>query len=167
MTLFFVSILILAVAGVVFINPQGIESTKAGEEPVFEFKNYTFYNIDIGGVHEYLVSDHGYHYADRDIILNITYYKKSRGGVDILRSERATVQGEITDFNGSVTYSQKDGYKLISKDVRYNDKKGLIYGSNPFNVTSKSGDFNGSSFEIDVKERILRAKDFRSSFFYQ
>jgi len=166
-TLFFVSILVFTIAGVIFINPKGLEKTSSREEPVFEFKDYTYYDIDVNGVDEYLVSDSAYHYDDRDEIHTITYFKRGKVGIDRLRSETATIYGTHTDFNGSVTYLQRDGYKLISKDVRYNDKNGSITGNNPFTVTSDHGDFNGSKFEIDIKKRVLKADNIRSTYIYE
>lgn len=165
--LFLVSILFFSVVGVIFINPTGVDKIKGGEAPVFEFRDYTFYNIDENGVDEFLISEEGYHYARKEVLKTITYYKKNDTSVDILESDSATIYKAYSDFNGSVVYSHNGQYKLISKDVRYNKKQNTVTGKQPFTISSEEGEINGSAFVVYLKQRVLKADNIRSRYVYE
>lgn len=153
--------------GVIFINPKGVEKIKGAEAPIFEFRDYTFYNIDEKGVDEFLVSEEGFHYAGREVLKAITYYKKNDASVDILESDTATVYKAYTDFNGSVVYSHNGRYKLISKDVRYNKSQNMIKGQRPFVIDSEAGEVNGSAFMVDLGKRVFKADNIRTRYTYE
>ena len=165
--LFLLSVLVFSVAGVIFINPKGVEKTKGEAAPIFEFRDYTFYNIDENGVDEFLISEEGYHYARKEVLKDITYYKKNDESVDILESDTATVHKAYTDFNGSVVYNYNGQYKLISKDVRYNKKQNTVTGKQPFVINSEKGEVNGSSFVVNLKTRVLKADNIRTRYEYE
>lgn len=160
--LFLLTVLVFTLAGVIFINPKGVDKVQTGSAPIFEFRDYTFYNIDEKGVDEFLVSSEGYHYDRMDVLREITYYKKHDESIDILESDTANIYRDYTDFNGSVVYTKDGRYKLISKDVRYNKGNDTIAGGQPFVMRSESGEMNGSSFFIDIKKHILKAEKIRT-----
>jgi len=164
--IFFLSLFILAVISGIFINPQGVKSVSREEAPQFEFKDYTFYHIDKNGVNEFLRSSKGYHYEEVDIIKDIQYYKKERNSINIIKSDTAHIYKDYTDFNGSVTYVQKDGYKLNTRDVRYNKKENKIRSPKPFSVISETGKFEGKGFVIDTEKRTLEAQKIKAVYFY-
>lgn len=165
--LFLFSVLLFSIVGVIFINPQGVEKVRGAQAPIFEFRDYTFYNIDENGVDEFLISAEGYHYARREVLKDITYYKKNDTSVDILESDRATIYKNHSDFNGSVVYNHNGEYKLISKDVRYNKRHNTVAGKRPFVINSENGEVNGTAFVVDLKKRVLKADNIRSHYEYE
>lgn len=164
--IFFLSLFVLAVVGGIFVNPHGVKSMSRDVAPQFEFKDYTFYYIDKNGVNEYLSSSEGFHYEDVDIIKDISYYKRERKNINIIKSDTASVYKNYMDFNGSVMYAQKEGYKLNTRDVRYNKSENIIKGSSPFLITSEAGEFEGEAFVIDTEKRTLEAQKIRAVYFY-
>lgn len=164
---FFLLIFILSIIGGIFINPKETKTAPRDEIAELEFKGYAFYHIDTKGVAEYLVSSEGYHFEDVDIIKDIKYYKKDKNGLNIIMSDKAFIYKDYFDFNGSVFYKVDDKYSLNTQDVRYNKEKNTIVGSRSFIISSKSGEFEGSSFLANIRDRIFEAKNIKAVYFYE
>ncbi|MDQ1341055.1 MAG: hypothetical protein QG567_2213 [Campylobacterota bacterium] len=164
---FFLSIFILSIVGGIFINPK--ETTVQLKEKVaeIEFKGYTFYHIDTKGVAEYLVSSEGYRFEGVDVVKDVKYYKKDKNGLNTIMSDQAFVYDGYFDFNGTVFYKVDDKYSLNTQDVRYNKEKNMITGSKPFVISSKSGEFSGGSFVVDLQSKSFEAKEIKAVYFYE
>jgi len=161
-TLFLLMILGGVTLGVVFVNPEGMKQKQASAAPLFEFRSYAYFDITADGVGEYLLADEGYHYDNRELLTGVSYYFRGENGVDTIRSHAAYIYNDHTDFNGSVSYDQTGGYKLESRDVRYNKKTSTIVGKRPFTLSTKEGEFAGQSFWVDTKAKVLKAERIKS-----
>ena len=163
-TLFLMVILGGVIAGVLLVNPEGMKQKKGGSAPMFEFRSYAYYDITENGVGEFLLADEGYHYENLDLLTGVNYFFKTDGGIDTLQGHTAYIYRNYTDFNGSVRYEQSSGYKLESRDVRYNKEKSTITGERPFILSAEDGEFRGERFRVDTEKKIFKAEQIKSWF---
>jgi LPS export ABC transporter protein LptC len=146
----------------IFQDPYLLDlSLNDTNSPTIEFFNVKEYKLDEDGIKVEASADKARRFSDRDVLYNISILMAQDNGIQTLRSNNATLVGNIIYLNGDVRYIG-NATVITTEAVEYHQNSSTLTGKVPFKVERDNIIAQGSSFSYRTKFGKLNAHDIKA-----
>jgi LPS export ABC transporter protein LptC len=129
--------------------------------PAIEFFNIKEYKLDKDGIKVEASAGKAERFKDKDVLYDISVSMMQNGSTQTLKSNNATLIGDIIYLNGDVLYSG-NATIVTTEAVEYHQNGSMLVGKKPFKIQRDNLVAHGSSFLYYVKLGKLNLYDIKA-----
>jgi len=149
-----------------FFKPLEIKEKFFKDVPIFEFQNFTMYELDTKGLTTQMLGTKASKYQDRYEVLDINYTDYSAKYRANMLAKRGIYKEGMIDLDQNVTYTslQKRGFSFFTQHATYDINNSLVVSDTPYVITFEYGSIYGTSLRYDTMQNKVFSKDVRAHY---
>lgn len=159
----FLSFASIAPLSAIYLNDVEFKSSnKPTKEALLELQNFRYFELQDGDEGAEVLGRVGYHFKDKDEIIDFRVEKKDVNGSSKISSKKAIKNGDLISLVGDVRYYGSDGYRLFTDSSNYHQKKELLTIDGPFRVEGEKMEAYGASSSVDMRNKRVSIESVRA-----
>jgi LPS export ABC transporter protein LptC len=145
---------------------MSIHQSIAKEIPIFEFRDFTMYELDNHSLQMQMKGSQASKYQDRYEIDNINYLDNTQQNRANMVAQHGTYKDDVILLDGDVFYKSlnKTKFTFHTKKARYEKRKSLIISDSNYTITFDHGSMRGVFLQYNTKNKTLYSKDVTANY---
>ena len=139
-------------------KPLDIKEKIFKDVPMFEFQNFTMYELNTQGLKTQMLGSRASKYSDRYQIKDINYTDYSKKYRANMLAKNGIYKANMIYLDTNVTYKslKKNNFTFTTQHAIYNKKTARVKVKDKYTITFNGGVIHGTSLEYDaIKNKVF------------
>lgn len=135
---------------------------KIENRPIIELKNFVYAEVDKYGTNKVVSGSLGYHFAQRESVLDINFSQSSKGAIQTLQAKSADKKDGVLSFSGDIVCNNGTGTTLTTNSAKYNETTKVLDVTTNFVVNNQKYTIYGNSGTVSNNGRKVVANTIKA-----